>query len=132
MTSLPPALRRNGEGFVCQSTLERGGFFFTTSPSHNTSTGPMSFSGGIPSLSHNTSTYPRSLPGGGYPIQSQIGGYPIKDTQAVDYPSYERMGYPPPHPGQGGYPPSRTSTPPPLKEQVVISRGRTVLFESRD
>ena len=36
----------------------------TLSPSHNTSTGPMSFLRGTPCLSHNTSTSPMSFPRG--------------------------------------------------------------------
>ena len=43
----------------------------TSSPSHNTSSGPMSFLGGTSSPSHNTSTGPMSFPG---VPQSQTGG----------------------------------------------------------
>ena len=39
-----------------------------SSPSHNTSTGPVSFLGSTPSPSHNTSTGPRSLPSGNTPV----------------------------------------------------------------
>ena len=64
----------------------------TPSPSHNTSTGPMSCSGGTPV------TDPRSLP----------GGTPVPDMGTPPPPSQVRMGYspalPPPPP-----PPYRTA-----------------------
>ena len=93
----------------------------TPSPSHNTSTGPMSFLGGTPSPSHNTSTGPMSFLGGVNPSdwsqvpsrgvpQSQAGypsprggtpvlGYPqSQDRMGTPLPNQDRMGYPPPPP----------------------------------
>ena len=68
--------------FVCQSTPGGGGV--TQSPSHNTSTVPMSFLGGTPSPSNNTSTGPMFFPGGtlGYapPTRSGQGDTPRWDT----------------------------------------------------
>ena len=94
----------------------------TPSPSHNTSTGSMSFLEGTPS--HNTPTDPMSFPRGyqwlvpglfwgvpqsqamGYPRQGVLG-YPLVRTGLGYPPSWPGLRYLSPHPGQ------EWGTPPP-------------------
>ena len=92
----------------------------TPSPSHNTSTGPMSFPGDTPV------TGPRSLPGG---------------TPGWVPPSQVRMGYPPlARSGCGTPQPGKDGVPPPTKtgyawtgyaaggKPLAVSRRRTVMY----
>ena len=136
---------KDGEGTVftgvCLSTSEE-----YLSPSHNTSTGPMSFPGGTPSPSHNTSidlmSFPRGFPSDwsrvltqlkvGYPsprqgvtpeqgTSSQVRmGYP---TSRLGIPSQNMMGY---TPGQDGveYPSARSGWgTPPTRTGYLLARS---------
>ena len=88
-------------------SVHTGGGGFTPSPSHNTSPGPMSFSGGTPV------TGPRFLYGG--VPHSQMGGTPS-----------QRWGTPPP--GQaGGTPPSLDRT----ADGVLATQWAVCLLRSR-
>ena len=96
----------------------------TPSPSHNTSTGPMSFLGGTPSPSHNTSTGPISFLG--EVLQRLVPG------QDRGYPP-ARVGTPLAmvgHPSQGRYPPAKVGThqpgqaPPSPQARVVTPPGQ--------
>ena len=71
-------------GYVFTLSTTRGG---TPSPSHNTSTGPVSFPGCTPSPSHDTSTGPMSFLGG---TQWLTPGSFLDVIQVQ-----VRMGYPP-------------------------------------
>ena len=72
----------------CQSTPGRGGGGGTPSPSHNTSTGPMSFLGGTPVTGTRSllGGIPQSWPGA-YPTART--GVPPSQVRMVGYPSME-------------------------------------------
>ena len=132
---------KDGEGTVrtgvCLSTPEGGG---TPSPSHNTSTGPMSFLGRYPS------DWSQILPGGTQvPVGGEIpwprqgyfsprwGGGGLSQSQAGGTPVQGRGGVTPtewyPQPGQDGVPPpARTGWgnphPQPGQDRVPPSQDR--------
>ena len=112
------------------------------SPSHNTSTGPMSFLGRYPNDGSQVPSWgvPQSQVGvpqdrvppgqdsGSPPGQVRIG-YP---WPGLGYPPPARTGVPPPQPGQHGVPPSpdRTVDRPLAPVCLLRSRRRTVMLKS--
>ena len=154
--SLPPAyVVRHGKVLFSQVSVcphPGGRIGSTTSPSHNTSTGPMSFLVGTPVTS--PSSLPRGYPsqvqmGGGYPSQIQTGEPPILGwgtpwpgqdggTQGWGTPCPE-MGYPPPPsqvrtgctPGQSIPPPQDDGVLPPPPPPTQLGQQKEYLLRGR-
>ena len=126
-------------------SVHMGGGGVTASPSHNTSTGHMTFPGGggksILSPSHNTSTGPMSFLEGGYPISipeyfhwSQVpsqgvshpgldGVYPVRTGwryPPTGLPHWDWMVYPPP--GLDGGAPLGLDRVPPIRTEWGFPR----------
>ena len=75
--------RTMSDGRLCFQSAYTWGWG-TPSPSHNTSTGPMSFLGGTPSPSHNTSTGPMSF----------LVGTPVTAPRSLPFLTQSRQGVP--------------------------------------
>ena len=117
-------IQRTREGNIFSLFTPGGG---TPSPSHNTSTGLMSFPGSTLPPSHNTSTAPRGLCLGQVPGQN---GGRVPWGTPIQVRSQIRMGEGYPHPGQvpgqdGGRVPQ--GIPIQVRSQVRMGGGGSIL-----
>ena len=128
---LTARIRRMGKVLFSQVCVCPHGGGGTRSPSHHTSTGPMSFPGGTPSSSHNTSTSPMSFLG--YLISIPLyfywshilsGGTPSPSHNTSTGPmSFLGLPYLLPIPHDGVPPPANDGVPPWSEIRLPLGQG---------